>query len=539
NFISANHPLFHDATILELGAGATGIPGIVASKCGAKFVIFSDHPRYDEGIDWESEQSVKKVLDRLGNLNFILASDLFFDGTVFESLISTIAHILEKFPKAHCYFTYEERDSDWCIEDLLILNSLCCDRISKIQINRKTIHLGVIYSNKHCAMNSTSYFAGIEGGATHSQLVIVDKKGKKYGEWSHTGLNYYLEGFDTVANEVAVWIRGIKSELNINGPLGAVVRSFHFQLMFICRVFVLIDHTFEITSDKKYSKRSEYHLTNETANEIFKGMGLSGAEDEAINRQLVDILEKQHSDVAKQFFLTTDSVVTIAATFHKGGVVLIAGTGSTARLLKADGRVFGVGGWGHQIGDGGSGFWIANRVIRYIFDDDDGLVKAPYPTETVKRILLEHFNLGDKIEMLTLLYAKFEKANIASFTGKLVKEAPDDPLVKHVFHKAGVILGSHIRAISSHFDEEMFLDVPVVLVGSVFKSWSLLKDGFEEGVFSRDKRGNHIKKVTLYNLDETPAVGAALLAAQNIHVDIPYKHTSKVVDVLQQFQIHL
>lgn len=41
--------------------------------------------------------------------------------------------------------------------------------------------------------------------------------------------------------------------------------------------------------------------------------------------------------------------------------MVVAGTGSSCRLLKADGTVCGVGGWGHQIGDGGSGYWIANR----------------------------------------------------------------------------------------------------------------------------------------------------------------------------------
>lgn len=49
-----------------------------------------------------------------------------------------------------------------------------------------------------------------------------------------------------------------------------------------------------------------------------------------------------------------------------GGVVLVAGTGSACRLLKADGSVYGVGGWGHQIGDGGSAYWISRRYYMLI-----------------------------------------------------------------------------------------------------------------------------------------------------------------------------
>lgn len=48
DYISANHYLFEGRVILELGAGCTGIPGLVAAKCGAKLVIFTDHPESEE-----------------------------------------------------------------------------------------------------------------------------------------------------------------------------------------------------------------------------------------------------------------------------------------------------------------------------------------------------------------------------------------------------------------------------------------------------------------------------------------------------------
>nr|CAD2159443.1 unnamed protein product [Meloidogyne enterolobii] len=88
-------------------------------------------------------------------------------------------------------------------------------------------------------------------------------------------------------------------------------------------------------------------------------MGLSGAENTTTNTLLLEHLRSQHGDLAESLFLTNDAVAAVATCFEKSGIVLIAGTGSACRLLKSDGSVHGVGGWGHLIDDEGGVFGLA------------------------------------------------------------------------------------------------------------------------------------------------------------------------------------
>lgn len=160
------------------------------------------------------------------------------------------------------------------------------------------------------------------------------------------------------------------------------------------------------------------------------------------------------------------------------------------------------------------------RCIRYIFDADDSFLSeecsaliAPEKVARAKNALLNHFEVPNKLALLDLLYGpKFEKANIASFCKRIAELAEQgDAFSLELFYDAGKMLARHIIAISCYFDKEMFDELHVLVVGSVFKSWNFLRPGFVDYI----QNNSHLKKIQLFTLSESTVIGAAILGAKH------------------------
>lgn len=151
-FLWIQREKFVGKRILEIGCG-TALPGILAAKIGAK-VILSDscslpnalkhvnrccaannlEPGQDIdiiGLTWGL--LLKSVFD-IGPLDYIIASDCFYDPSVFEDILVTISFLLNatnpNSTPVKFLFTYQERSSDWSIEHLLKKWHLQCSKVS-------------------------------------------------------------------------------------------------------------------------------------------------------------------------------------------------------------------------------------------------------------------------------------------------------------------------------------------------------------------------------------------------------------------------
>jgi glucosamine kinase len=123
--------------------------------------------------------------------------------------------------------------------------------------------------------------------------------------------------------------------------------------------------------------------------------------------------------VADACRVTNDAELALAGLRGEPGVALIAGTGSIALGVDWAGCVVRVGGWGHLIGDEGSGYDIGRRALRVALRMADGRE----PRGALLDRVLAHFGAGGHEELIERVYAEQGKSAVAGLAPAVLREA--------------------------------------------------------------------------------------------------------------------
>src|SRR5438132_14014920 len=128
-------------------------------------------------------------------------------------------------------------------------------------------------------------------------------------------------------------------------------------------------------------------------------LGIAGVDREDEARTVRAIMRR--IGYKSRVLVVNDALIALVAGAQDApGIVIIAGTGSIVYGRNAAGEAARAGGWGHMIGDEGSGYWIGREALAAVMRAADGRGPATQLAEDV----LAHFNIADTSRLPRIVY---------------------------------------------------------------------------------------------------------------------------------------
>jgi len=310
------------------------------------------------------------------------------------------------------------------------------------------------------------YFIGIDGGGTKTRLVAATFDGNKQtilGRASGGSSNLAALPFDTVFANIQKLLHDLHSTSGL-------------QLQH-CRAICL-------GSAGATAGDNTARLT-----QIFRMLGYSCA----LN------------------IMNDAEMVLFSQTRGQPGAILISGTGSIGYAINMAGDVRRVGGWGHLIDDGGSGYRLGMDAICAALMDWDGRGAATKLTHIVAKFFDgEKEDIADVPRKITgYIYGTgFEKSKIAELAPLIRHAAEQGDVTAHTIEKNAATDLVHLaHTLIRHAGVNDCKKI--VISGGVILNNSHIRKMFEAGVLTA------FPLVEVVEMAESAEIGAAWLAMQS------------------------
>lgn len=303
-----------------------------------------------------------------------------------------------------------------------------------------------------------NYILGIDGGGTKTRLLMTDRSGNFIAESEGGPTNLNATGYESVKTVLADIISSVLEKTGATSS----------DCLSLC-------------------------------------MGSAGAGRADEKSKLTEILKNMGF---KCRLTVTDDVTTALYGGLDGspGIMLISGTGSICLGRNPKGEMYRCGGWGHIMGDEGSGYDIGRNVLTAVMRGYDG--RAPETAMT--SMVLEYLSLKSPEDLIEYVYrsgaGKKEIAALAKFAdlGCDIKDTAAEFILEQSAHELYL-------AIVTVIDRLQFGPAPeVCLGGGVLNRSSYLKDNLTALL----KRS--YPDISIVPMKKDAAWGAVYLARENI-----------------------
>jgi N-acetylglucosamine kinase-like BadF-type ATPase len=251
-------------------------------------------------------------------------------------------------------------------------------------------------------------------------------------------------------------------------------------------------------------------------------LGIAGVdrEDEA---QVVRAIMRRIGYKSRILVVNDALIALVAGARDDPAIVLIAGTGSIVYGRNASGEAARAGGWGHMIGDEGSGFWIGREAVTAVMRAADGRGPATTLTEEI----LAHFSVNDVSRLPRIVYDREQPRMSVAAVGSIVQRVSDqgDAVATRILERAADELALGARSVTTRL--EMRGDAfTFFLGGGVFRGVPWLAEELPRRLVEVAPRSQSEILVT------EPAVGAVWLALAEARgkAQVPRYKTVAVVD---------
>ena len=220
------------------------------------------------------------------------------------------------------------------------------------------------------------------------------------------------------------------------------------------------------------------------------------------SEELADSVQSEFALGAACYFVNDVIAAWASGTWLEPGVAVVSGTGSHVFGVNASGESWRTGGWGHILGDEGSGYWLGLNGMKSALRYRDG----SGPETSLLDAAVSFYKLDAVEDLQPLMYGKpLTKREIAAFTEEVEGAAlAGDRVAAGLFQAAAGDLAEQTRAPIEKLRLEG--EFKVALVGGVFASGELLRAPFEACIRAFAPQAQFV-------VPEIPPVGGSLLLA--------------------------